>query len=63
MELKIREMSDRLAATNEDIQKSLTQSNTMTEHISLSLPLLYTEVIYLPCFLSYDDDYLQEATD
>ncbi|XP_049875844.1 putative leucine-rich repeat-containing protein DDB_G0290503 [Pectinophora gossypiella] len=45
---KLREMSDRLVGTNEDIQRSLTQGNTMTEHayndISRSYETLRTEV-------------------
>ncbi|XP_059048751.1 collectin-12 [Achroia grisella] len=45
---KLREMTERLAATNEDIQKSLTQGNTMTERaytdISNSYNTLRTEV-------------------
>lgn len=45
---KLREMTDRLAATNEDIQNSLTQGNTMTERayndISRSYDTLRTEV-------------------
>ncbi|XP_060804972.1 uncharacterized protein LOC106134226 [Amyelois transitella] len=45
---KLREMSDRLAATNQDIQASLTQGNTMTERayndISRSYDTLRTEV-------------------
>ncbi|XP_026746224.1 uncharacterized protein LOC113507576 [Trichoplusia ni] len=45
---KLREMGDRLVATNEDIQKSLTQSNTMTERayndITMSYETLRTEV-------------------
>lgn len=48
---KLREMGDRLVATNEDIQRSLTQSNTMTERayndISRSYETLRTEVIHL----------------
>ncbi|KAL0821947.1 hypothetical protein ABMA28_005338 [Loxostege sticticalis] len=46
--LKLREMTDRLAATNEDIQSSLTQGNTMTERayndISRSYESLKNEV-------------------
>ncbi|XP_053611090.1 uncharacterized protein LOC128675603 [Plodia interpunctella] len=45
---KLREMSDRLAATNQDIQASLTQSNVLTERvyndISRSYDTLRTEV-------------------
>ncbi|KAJ8715203.1 hypothetical protein PYW08_005184 [Mythimna loreyi] len=45
---KLREMGDRLVATNEDVQRSLTQSNTMTEHaysdISRSYETLRAEV-------------------
>lgn len=45
---KIREMSEKLAGTNEDIQKSLTQSNTMTERaygdISTSFETLRAEM-------------------
>ncbi|CAD0202483.1 unnamed protein product [Chrysodeixis includens] len=45
---KLRDMGDRLVATNEDIQRSLTQSNTMTERayndISRSYETLRTEV-------------------
>ncbi|XP_047031745.1 putative leucine-rich repeat-containing protein DDB_G0290503 [Helicoverpa zea] len=48
METKLREMGDRLVATNEDVQRSLTQSNTMTEHayndISRSYETLRNEV-------------------
>ncbi|XP_028159756.1 uncharacterized protein LOC114352370 [Ostrinia furnacalis] len=46
--VKLREMTDRLATTNEDIQNSLTQGNTMTEHayndISRSYESLKNEV-------------------
>ncbi|KAJ8712464.1 hypothetical protein PYW07_005306 [Mythimna separata] len=46
--VKLREMGDRLVATNEDVQRSLTQSNTMTEHaysdISRSYETLRAEV-------------------
>ncbi|XP_073958345.1 uncharacterized protein [Choristoneura fumiferana] len=45
---KLREMSDRLVATNEDIQQSLTQGNTMSERaygdITRSYDTLRTEV-------------------
>ncbi|GBP30119.1 hypothetical protein EVAR_94962_1 [Eumeta japonica] len=45
---KLREMSDKLLMTNEDIQKSLTEGNTMTERvygdISRSYEALRTEV-------------------
>lgn len=45
---KLRELTDRLASTNEDIQKSLTQGNTMTERaysdISRSYESLRNEV-------------------
>lgn len=45
---KLREMGDRLVATNEDVQRSLTQSNTMTERayndIARSYETLRTEV-------------------
>ncbi|XP_075980708.1 uncharacterized protein LOC142979583 [Anticarsia gemmatalis] len=48
---KLREMSDRLVATNEDIQGSLTESNTMTERaysdISRSYEMLRNEVTQL----------------
>lgn len=53
--LKLREMTDRLAATNEDIQSSLTQGNTMTERayndISRSYESLKNEVSALIYFL------------
>lgn len=45
---KFREMGERLVTTNEDVQRSLTQSNTMTERayadISRSYDTLHTEV-------------------
>lgn len=45
---KLREMGDRLVATNEDIQRSLTQGNTLTERayadISKSYENLRNEV-------------------
>lgn len=45
---KLREMGDRLVATNEDIQRSLTQGNTLTERayadISRSYENLRNEV-------------------
>ncbi|KAJ0174514.1 hypothetical protein K1T71_009622 [Dendrolimus kikuchii] len=45
---KVREMSEKLGGTNEDIQKSLTQSNTLTERaygdISTSFETLRTEM-------------------
>lgn len=45
---KFREMGERLVTTNEDVQRSLTQSNTMTERayadISRSYDTLRTEV-------------------
>lgn len=45
---KLREMGDRLVATNEDIQRSLTQGNTLTERayadISRSYENLRSEV-------------------
>lgn len=45
---KLREMGDRLVATNEDIQRSLTQGNTLTERayadISRSYETLRDEV-------------------
>lgn len=48
MTTKLREMGDRLVATNEDIQRSLTQGNTLTERayadISRSYETLRNEV-------------------
>lgn len=48
MTTKLREMGDRLVATNEDIQRSLTQGNTLTERayadISRSYENLRNEV-------------------
>lgn len=45
---KLREMGDRLEATNKDIQQSLTQGNTLTERaysdISRNYESLRTEV-------------------
>lgn len=51
---KLREMGDRLVATNEDIQRSLTQGNTLTERayndISRSYESLRTEVKFIISF-------------
>ncbi|CAB3230722.1 unnamed protein product [Arctia plantaginis] len=63
VETKIREMGDKLGMTNEDIQRSLTQSNTMTEQAFNGIFRSYDSLRAEVQLLAKSDKMIQETSD
>lgn len=60
---KLREMGERLATTNEDVQKSLTQSNTMTERVYDDISRNYGSLRTEIQLLSRNDQQIVDISD